>query len=209
MESSLPFPAVCSQDRSVTFLKLWALSHLPIPPMDFHPSQIGWMFLFIQSSYIPSYHLCDARGALFFLLKLPPSHHTASPSTPYSMCSEAASLACHQYQPFSPLTFSLSSLPYFSTSPLTTVYHAGFLLVYFSYHLSLQTECKLNVCRENIFEFPEFRYMLLNILEQVPIFLNIFYVTNNYNKEIRANLNEQIILYCGTIKSKTMLIYFL
>lgn len=107
----------------------------------------------------------------------------------------------------SPLTFGLPSLPYSLLGPLATLSHAGFLLVSFSHHLSLQTEYKLNMCWETIFQF---KYILLNILEQVPIFAEYFHVTDNYNKDIKANLNGQIIiLYCGTIKSKIMLLCFL
>lgn len=49
------------------------------------------------------------------------------------------------------------------------------------------------VCAEKTFEFPQLRSILLNILEQGPIFTKHFHVIDNYNKEIRASLNEQLI----------------
>ena len=49
------------------------------------------------------------------------------------------------------------------------------------------------MCAEKTFEFPQLRSILLNILEQGPIFTKHFHVIDNYNKEIRASLNEQLI----------------
>lgn len=49
--------------------------------------------------------------------------------------------------------------------------------------------------RKNIFEFPEFKNILLNILEQVFIFTEYFCVIDNYNKDLKAKLNKQIIIF--------------
>lgn len=120
--------------------------------------------------------------------------HTANSSTASSLDSKAALSACLclENTNLPSMTFGLASALFFTVTTHHHLLRCRFTCLYF-FCLPLQTERKLGVCRENIFEYPQLRNVLLNILEEGSILTKHFCVIDNYTKGIRAYLNEQII----------------